>query len=235
MTNSDYLDRLIDRDAIRGYLETTLGPADSIEIDYHRDGQSNETLFVEWGERNLVLRRPPAGSTSESAHDVLREYRVLDALQETDVPVPQTVASCDDRSVVGAEFYLMEQCHGDVLRDDEPERFSAPQYRRALSERFVDTIADIHALDPVTVGLDELGHPDGYTRRQVDRWTEQLEWAFERTEAERSVPLIRDVADWLAANVPDEYDHARSVSIGQQARGDLEDRVEVEERRVKQP
>ena len=206
--DSDYLDRLIDSDALRRYLETTLGSADRFDLEYHRAGQSNETLFVEWGNRDIVLRRPPAGTTADSAHDVLREYRVLEALQDSDVPVPRTIASCDDHGVIGAEFYLMERCHGDVLRNEEPDRFAQPHHRRALAEQFIDTIADIHAIDPEAVGLDDLGHPDGYTERQVDRWTDQLEWAFERTEAERAVPLLREVADWLVANVPEEYDHA---------------------------
>jgi aminoglycoside phosphotransferase (APT) family kinase protein len=206
MTNPNYFDRLIDEPALQRYLETTLGSADEFDIDYHREGKSNETLFLDWGDYDLVLRRPPAGATAESAHDVHREYRILDALQETDIPVPQTVASCDDHSVIGADFYLMERCQGAVLRD-EPERFATPQYRRALSERFIETIAAIHTVDTAAVGLDDLGHPDGYTERQVDRWTSQLEWAFERTETERSIPLLWDVADWLAANVPDKYDH----------------------------
>ena len=117
MTNPNYFDRLIDEPALQRYLETTLGSADEFDIDYHREGKSNETLFLDWGDYNLVLRRPPAGATAESAHDVHREYRILDALQETDIPVPQTVASCDDHSVIGADFYLMERCQGAVLRD----------------------------------------------------------------------------------------------------------------------
>ncbi|SEH18173.1 Predicted kinase, aminoglycoside phosphotransferase (APT) family [Natronorubrum sediminis] len=208
MGNSDYLDRLIDKDALRRYLERTLGPAEHLEIEYHREGHSNETLFLEWGDRDLVLRRPPAGSTADSAHDVLREYRVIDALQETNVPVPRTVSGCEDRSVIGSDFYLMERCRGDVLRDEEPDRFATPQFRGTLSERLIDVIADIHTLDPASVGLEELGYPDGYTERQVDRWIDQLEWATERTDAERSVPLAWDVADWLREHVPDEYDHA---------------------------
>ncbi|WP_226482697.1 phosphotransferase family protein [Natrinema amylolyticum] len=206
-TDSDYLDRLIDTDALRRYLETTLGPADRLETEYHQEGQSNETLFLQWGDRDLVLRRPPAGATADSAHDVLREYRVIEALQDADVPVPRTVASCDDHGVIGADFYVMERCRGDVIRDEEPDRFGEPRYRQLVADRFIDTIADIHEIDPAAVGLDDLGHPDGYTERQIERWTDQLEWAFERTERERSVPLLREIADWLAANVPEEYDH----------------------------
>ena len=207
MTETGYFERLIDREALADYLTETLGSAGSLTIEYHQEGHSNETLFVDWGDRELVLRRPPAGETGEAAHDVLREYRVMEALQETAVPVPTTVASCDDHDVIGADFYLMERLDGDVLREDEPERFATPEHRRALSIQFIDTLAAIHTLDPADVGLDHLGHPDGYTERQVDRWTKQLNWAFEVTADERSVDELHTVAGWLAENAPESYAH----------------------------
>lgn len=207
MTESDYMDRLIDRDALFEYLTETVGPAESLELEYHQEGHSNETFFLEWGDRELVLRRPPAGETGEAAHDVLREYRVMDAFQDTEIPVPTTVAGCDDHDVLGADFYLMERLHGDVIRDEEPERFATPRQRELIAEEFIDTLAEIHTLDPSSVGLDDLGYPDGYTERQVERWTKQLEWAFEVTEDDRPVPKLREIAEWLEENVPDEYDH----------------------------
>ena len=206
--SSDYLDRLYDQDALAAFLAREVGPGDDLRIEYHQAGHSNETLFVDWGDRELVLRRPPAGETADSAHDVLREHRVMAALADSDVPVPRMVAACDDHDVIGSDFYVMERLDGDVIRDTEPGRFSTPEQRRRLSEVFVDVLAEIHTLDPAAVGLDDLGHPDGYTERQVDRWTAQLEWAAEVTEDDRAVPHVRDVADWLAANVPADYDHA---------------------------
>ncbi|MFC5973485.1 phosphotransferase family protein [Halomarina salina] len=203
----EYLDRLYDEERLARFLERAVGPGGPLTVEYHQAGHSNETLFVGWGDRELVLRRPPAGETADAAHDVLREYRVMSALEDTAVPVPSTVAACEDRAVLGAEFYLMERLAGDVIRDVEPDRFAAPDQRRALSERFVDTLVEIHTLDPETVGLDDLGHPEGYTERQVERWTDQLEWAVEVTDDDRSVPELHTVADWLAANVPTEYDH----------------------------
>lgn len=207
MTDSEYFERLVDREALATYLEETVGPGDELDIEYHQEGHSNETLFVDWGDHELVLRRPPAGATAESAHDVLREYRVMSALQDTEIPVPTTLAGCDDHSVIDSDFYVMERLKGDVIRDEEPARFARPEHRRKLSEEFIDTVAEIHTLDPASVGLDDLGHPEGYTERQVARWTEQLEWAFETTEADRPVPELRNVADWLADNVPDEYSY----------------------------
>jgi aminoglycoside phosphotransferase (APT) family kinase protein len=204
---SEYFQRLVDHEALAAYLEETVGPGGDLTIEYHQAGHSNETLFVDWGDHEFVLRRPPAGATADSAHDVLREYRVISALEDTDIPVPRPVAGCDDHSVIGSDFYLMDRLDGDVIRDEEPERFATPEYRQTLSEEFIDTVAKIHTLDPASVGLDDMGHPDGYTERQVDRWTQQMEWAFEVTEDDRPIPELREVADWLADNTPEEYDH----------------------------
>ncbi len=197
-----YLARLVDEDRLRAYLTECLGPAGTFTVERHPEGHSNETLFVTWGERDLVLRRPPPGETAETAHDVLREYRVISALQGTDVPVPATVLSCEDHSVLGSDFYAVERLAGDVIRETEPDRFGTTD-RRALGDRLVGTLAEVHGVDYEQVGLGEFGYPEGFTGRQVDRWTEQLDWAFERTAEVREVPTLRAVGDWLAANVPD--------------------------------
>lgn len=198
-----YLEELVDEDSLRAYLESELGTADRFEVTYHQAGHSNETLFVDWGDREFVLRRPPAGATADSAHDVLREYRVMNALQGTDVPLPETVLECDDHDVIGSDFYVMERLQGDVIREAEPPRFERPEYRRRIGTELIDVGAKIHTLEPETVGLGNLGHPAGYTERQVDRWTKQIEWAREVTSDRREVPTLFDVADWLAANAPE--------------------------------
>ena len=204
--DEEYLGRLFDEEALAAFLEDALGPGE-LHVEYHQAGHSNETLFVDWGDHELVLRRPPAGAHADAAHEVLREYRAMDALQDTAVPVPRTVAACDDHDVIGSDFYVMERLEGDVIRDEEPERFVDPEQRRLLSEAFIDTIAEIHTIDPAAVGLDDMGHPEGYTERQVERWTKQLEWAFEVTADDRPIPELHEVADWLADNVPDDYAH----------------------------
>jgi aminoglycoside phosphotransferase (APT) family kinase protein len=201
-------DDLVDRERLRAFLETQAGDADTFDIERHEQGFSNETLFVTWGERDLVLRRPPPGETAETAHDVLREYEVIDALQKTDVPVPTTVAATDDTEIIGCPFYVMERVAGDVLRFSEPDRFGTPEHRQRVSEEMVDTLAAIHAVDYEAVGLGEFGRPEGFTRRQVERWTEQFEWAFQETTAEREVPAIGEMGDWLAENCPEEHPHA---------------------------
>lgn len=207
MSNDSYRDRLVDEDALTSYLEAELGTDRSVTVYYHDEGHSNETLFLEWGTQELVMRRPPAGETAETAHDVLREYSVIDALEDTDVPVPTPVLACDDRSIIGGEFYLMERLEGDVIRDDEPDRFATPDHRQQIGNTLIDTLAEIHTIDYEAVGLSDLGRPDGYTERQIERWGEQFDWAYETTSAERPVPHIEEIGAWLEANVPDSYDH----------------------------
>jgi aminoglycoside phosphotransferase (APT) family kinase protein len=207
MTDS-YADRLVDEDALRSYLVDALGATDEFAVRRHRAGHSNETLFVTHGDDEYVLRRPPAGETADKAHDVLREYRVMDALQETPVPLPETVLACDDEDVIGAEFFLMAKLDGDVIRDDEPERFAKRDHRRRLGEELVDSLAAIHDVDPAAVGLGEFGHPEGFAARQVERWSQQLMWAFDTTAAEREVEALYDVMAWLQEHAPEEHPHA---------------------------
>lgn len=198
-----YTDQLVDEESLRAYLTETVGPAESYRIEHLGAGHSNETLLVDWGGRELVLRRPPAGETAESAHDVLREHRVIAALGATSVPTPTPVAACEDPSVIGGEFYLMERLDGTVIRDAEPERFADPDRRRRLAEELIDTLAAIHTVDYEAVGLGDFGRPEGFLDRQIDRWGSQFEWAHETTAAERSVPHIDEIGSWLAANVPE--------------------------------
>lgn len=202
-----YFDRLVDEEALADYLTEELGPADEFEVWRHEAGHSNETLMVTWGAKELVLRRPPPGQTAETAHDVLREYRVTNALVDTDVPVPNPVLACEDHSIIGSDFYLMERLEGDVIRDEEPPRFSQNDARRRIGEELVGTLAKIHQVDIEAVGLSEFGYPPGYTQRQVDRWGQQLMWAFDRTAEEREVPALYEVGTWLTENVPSDHPH----------------------------
>ena len=205
--SENYYERLVDEEALAAYLAEHLGEVDDYEIDRHQEGHSNETLFVTWGDQDLVVRRPPPGETADTAHDVLREHRVTKALADTDVPVPETKVACDDHDVIGSDFYVMERLEGDVLREDEPDRFAAPDHRERVGEELVDTAAKIHRLDYEEIGLAEFGRPEGYTQRQVDRWGQQLMWAFEVTTDEREVPTLYEVGEWLQETVPEDHPH----------------------------
>ncbi|SDJ49751.1 phosphotransferase family protein [Natronorubrum texcoconense] len=202
-----YYERLVDEDALAAHLEEHLGEADDYDVERHQEGHSNETLFVTWGDRELVIRRPPPGETADTAHDVIREYSVMNAVADTDVPVPTPVLACEDHDIIGSDFYVMDRLEGDVLREGEPERFADPDQRERIGEELVDTLAKIHRLDYEEIGLGEFGRPAGYTQRQVDRWGKQLSWAFEVTEDEREVPVLHEVGDWLRDNVPEGHPH----------------------------
>lgn len=205
--SEEYFDRLVDENALREFLADELGPADTFDVRRHEQGHSNETLFVEWGDRELVVRRPPPGETAETAHDVLREYEVVDALQESAVPVPPTVTACDDRDVIGSHFYVMDRVQGTVIRESEPEVLADAEARNTLGGELVETLVAIHDLDYEAVGLGEFGRPEGYTQRQVERWQKQLMWAFNVTADEREVPALYRVGEWLTKNCPTEHPH----------------------------
>ena len=212
----EYFERIVDEASLAAYLEGELGPVDDYDVRHHQEGHSNETLFVTWGDRELVVRRPPPGEIADSAHDVLREYRVVDALQDTDVRVPTTVLACDDHSVIGSDFYAMEREEGDVLRDEEPARFANLAARERIGGEMVDRLVEIHQVDYDAVGLEEgdFGYPPGFTQRQVRRWSEQLTWAFEVTVDEREVPVLYDVMEWLYDNVPDDDEYPSTLVHG---------------------
>lgn len=215
-TDADYFERIVDTESLGAYLSGELGPVEEYDVRHHQEGHSNETLFVTWGDTELVIRRPPPGDIAENAHDVLREYRVIHALQGTNVRVPRTVLSCDDHSVIGSDFYAMERQEGDVLRDREPDRFATPEKRARIGREAVDRLVEIHSIDYESVGLEEgdFGYPPGFTRRQVKRWSEQLTWAFEVTADEREVEELYEVMEWLYDNVPDDDEYPDTLVHG---------------------
>ncbi|MGH8867800.1 MAG: phosphotransferase family protein [Actinomycetes bacterium] len=196
----------LDLDRLRAHLDAVtpqhaglawLSGGGRLEAEVVVGGRSNLTYVVTGGEREWVLRRPPLGHVLATAHDMSREYRVMTALAGTPVPVPRTYLLCEDQDVLGAPFYLMERVHGSVYRDVEHTATLGPQRASALAYRLVDTLADLHAVDPVSVGLADFGRPEGFLERQVRRWRTQLE-----ASRSRDVPGIDDLAERLAANIP---------------------------------
>ncbi|MFP5252642.1 MAG: phosphotransferase family protein [Actinomycetes bacterium] len=138
-------------------------------------GKSNLTYVVGDGEREWVVRRPPLGHVLATAHDMAREHRVMSALRETAVPVPETFALCEDESVIGARFYVMERVRGTPYRTADQLRRLGPARTRTISRRTVETLATLHNVDPAAVGLADFGRPVGFLERQVRRWKKQLD------------------------------------------------------------
>jgi len=199
---SDHLERLVDEEALAAFLADHLGGEDDLDIEYHDQGHSNEVLFFDWDGEPYALRRPPAGETPESAHNVLREYKVLSALSETSVPVPEIVLACEDNSVIGSDFFVMRRLNGTVIHNDtgEPDRFSMPADHERIGTELVTTLAAIHDVDYERVGLGDYGDPTAYLSKQVNLWTHQMEKAFDRSE--REVDALRSASEWLVDSIP---------------------------------
>jgi len=163
-------------------------------------GRSNLTYAVrDAAGRAFALRRPPLGKRLGSAHDMSREHKAIAALADTPVPVPPIVGFCGDESVNGAPFYVMEFVEGPIVRSTaDAERFD-PVTRRAIGERVVDTLAEIHAVDPDAVGLGDLGRKEDYVPRQLHRWHGQ--WEKSKT---RDLLLVDDVHRRLEARIPEQ-------------------------------
>ncbi|HEY8039046.1 MAG TPA: phosphotransferase family protein [Polyangiaceae bacterium] len=161
-------------------------------------GFSNLTYLVRFGARELVVRRSPPGVNIKSAHDMGREFRILSALAPSWSKAPRPVAHCDDASVIGTPFYVMERVRGVILRQRLPEGLALePATMRAASEALCDTLAEIHGLDWRAVGLGDLGKPDGYVERQIRGWAERYRKA--RTD---DVPQVERLAAWLEEHRP---------------------------------
>lgn len=168
-----------------------------LAVEQFPRGFSNLTYLVRKGGREMVLRRPPPGVSIKSAHDMGREYRILSALAPVYAKSPRPLAPCDDTSVLGAPFYLMERVRGVILRGGPAVAALAERERRAASEALVDALAELHTLDHAGTALALLGHPDGYVERQVSGWAAR--YAAARTG---DVPAMERIAEWLARHRP---------------------------------
>lgn len=177
------------------------GAVAPFEFEVIAGGHSNLTYRVTAADgRRLVVRRPPLGHVLASAHDMGREHRIISALQGSDVPVPPVHGHCDDTSVIGAPFYVMEFVDGHVLRDSAAAaRALRPDARANAGRSLIETMAAIHRVDLASVGLDDLGRHDGYLQRQLKRWYGQ--WNQQKT---RDLPEIDHVHDTLLDHVPEQ-------------------------------
>ena len=168
-------------------------PADLTAMPF-ADGHSNVTYWLSTG---VVLRRPPRGPLPPSAHDVLREARLMRALGPTPVRTPRVLAVCDDERVIGAPFYVMEEMHGDVITSAMPAPLDNPDQRRLVADELVTALVELHDVDWTVLGLDGFGKPTGYLERQLRRFNGL--WEHNKT---RDVPEFEEVGAWLAANMP---------------------------------
>jgi aminoglycoside phosphotransferase (APT) family kinase protein len=163
-------------------------------------GKSNLTYRVASDAGEVILRRPPLGNILPTAHDMVREHRVLSALDGTAVPVPRTLYLGDADSGLGAPFYVMERVVGHICRNELPPGYvDAAQDREAIGQALVDVLANLHTVDPADVGLAEFGRPPGFMERQLRRWSQQ--WEASRTE---DLPALDALRDALVRTLPEQ-------------------------------
>jgi aminoglycoside phosphotransferase (APT) family kinase protein len=167
------------------------------------DGHSNYTYTIARGGATVVLRRPPRPPYPRSAHNVLREARLLQALAPADVPVPPVLAICEDPSVIGVPFYIMGMIDGVVYTERTPEPLDAPGERQRVADELVDALVTLHGADWRAAGLDGFGRPDGYLDRQLGRFAALLE-----TYRSRDIPALDRLTVWLRDHRPQSADPA---------------------------
>jgi aminoglycoside phosphotransferase (APT) family kinase protein len=189
---------LVVREPLEAFLDRHGIGEGRLEAERIGEGHSNFTFLVSRGDARVVLRRPPRPPLPPSAHDVLREARLLRALEATDARVPRVLAVGEDESVLGVPFYVMEEMRGSVVTSDVPPALDTVEGRRKLCEELVDALVEVHAVDWRACGLEGYGKPTGYLERQVRRFTGL--WDYNKT---REVPVVEEVRDWLADNLPE--------------------------------
>ena len=190
---------LVEPEALTAFLDEKLPGEGPFEVERHQAGHSNETFFIRRSGHEWILRRPPRGAFLPTAHDVMREHRVLSALAETPVRTPRPLVACEDQSVIGAPFYVMERVEGIVVRERLPGWATEPE-RHRIGEELIDALVELHSVDWQQVGLEGWGRPSGYLDRQLKRWSGQLELTMPLT---RALPDLEKVGAWLAGNKPE--------------------------------
>jgi aminoglycoside phosphotransferase (APT) family kinase protein len=189
---------LLVRRPLEAHLDAHGLGSGAVEAEPVGEGHSNITYVIRRGEDAWVLRRPPRPPLPPSAHDVLREARLLRAV-EGRIRTPRVLLACDDESVIGAPFYVMELVEGDVMTTDIPAALDEPEQRRRISEELLDALVEVHAVDWRACGLEGYGKPSGYLERQVRRFTGL--WDHNKT---RELPVLDRVTEWLGGHIPEQ-------------------------------
>lgn len=200
------LSEQLDWDALAAYARTKLAAvlgdrfdsSSPLTVEQFPGGHSNLTYLLRFGEQEFVMRRPPFGPVPPTAHNMLREYRTLAAVHPVFPFAPRPFVLCEDESIIGSTFYLMERRHGVVVRSEEPPQLAGqPAARRRVSEAMVDALADLHNVDISAPQLAALGKPAGFVERQVRGWSER--WRGSQTS---NLPEMDMLSAWLVERLP---------------------------------
>ena len=190
----------LDIPSVEKYLKDNIeGLSGDLVVEQFPSGHSNLTYMIKVGEKEMVLRRPPFGSKVKTAHDMSREYNILSAIHPVYDKVPKPLAFCEDESIIGAQFYVMERIKGIIIRRTLPDGLEfPPETAKECSKSLVENLADIHAIDYKKVGLDKMGKPEGFLARQVKGWTDR--YYGSKTD---EIDQVDRVTKWLADNAPE--------------------------------
>ena len=195
MSKKHFIDAKVLNEYLEQEIENYKGP---LTIEEFIGGQSNPTYLLKTFSASYVLRRKPPGNLLKSAHAVDREFRVISALNNTDVPVPKAYLHCDDETLIGTEFYVMEFVNGSVIWEpDIPHGTNLD--RTEIYRSMNNTIKQLHNVDPMKIGLEDFGKPGNYVGRQVSRWSKQ----YQMSETEK-IPAMDNLMKWLPENLPSE-------------------------------
>ncbi len=188
-----------DQAKVEAYIRERVPDLDgAMEVEQFPGGHANLTYCLRFGEREMVLRRPPLGPIAPKSHDMGREYRVLSKLADHFAAAPHAYLFCEDAEIIGAPFILMERRKGIVVRFRVPEEIDRHQDgRRRMSFSLIDVMADLHSIDYARIGLADLGKPDGFVERQVHGWKGRWDRA-----KNVEMPLFDELYDWYVANMP---------------------------------
>lgn len=190
----------IDAATLERWLDAQLGGRVPLDVQAMPGGGSCEIFSIRRGGAHWVLRRAPARASSSTAHDVLREHRILDAIQNEDVRIAKPIVACDDPAVAGTPFYVMEFVDGVPIRQDLPAAYADSREAQTLAlTELIDALAEVHNVDWRRCGLAGLGKLEGYLERQVPRWLSQLD-----SYRCRDLPGVDEVGAWLRDNLPGE-------------------------------
>jgi aminoglycoside phosphotransferase (APT) family kinase protein len=191
-------DERFDVERVEAFLRESGIEVGGLEVEQFPAGQSNLTYLLRSGTWEAVLRRPPLGPVAPRAHDMAREFHILDHLHPSFPLAPRPYVLCEDNSLIGAPFYVMERRHGLILDQDLPPDWRpSVELHRGIAESLVQVLVDLHAVDWQSAGLGQIGRPDGYMRRQVGGWTERF---FHARTIE--VAGVEALCEWLIDNLP---------------------------------
>jgi aminoglycoside phosphotransferase (APT) family kinase protein len=188
---------LVVREPLAAFLDEHGIGSGGLQVERIGEGHSNVTFLVSRGDTRVVLRRPPRPPLPPSAHDVLREARLLGALEDTPARVPRVLAVGEDEAVLGVPFYVMEEVNGTVVTNAVPAALDDPAGRAGIGRDLVEALVEVHAVDWRAVGLEGFGKPTGYLERQLRRFGGL--WDVNRT---RELPRVQEVGEWLGRNLP---------------------------------